>query len=215
MAFSAFSLPISRIFLILAVVLTVSIFQVSGQLNFPCTPSMLTSVTPCMNFLTNSSSNGTTPTADCCNSLKSLTSGGMGCLCLIVTGTVPFQVPINRTLAISLPRSCNMPNVPVQCKANIAPVPAPDPISLSPVGSPAAPVVPEPTPSAEPTPPAEAPVSDTTPVLTPPSTEGSAVPTATTGSRPTLTPSAAVSSYSLSPSLLLAAVGFVVLKYYY
>ncbi|GLT78546.1 hypothetical protein SLA2020_500770 [Shorea laevis] len=214
MAFSAFSLPISRIFLILAVVLTVSISQVSGQVNSPCTPNMLTSVTPCMNFLTNSSANGTTPTADCCNSLKSLTSGGMGCLCLIVTGTVPFQVPVNRTLAISLPRSCNMPSVPVQCKANIAPVPAPGPISLSPGGSPAAPVVPEPTPSTEPTPPAEAPVSDTTPVLTPPSTEGSATPTATTGSRPALTPSAAVSSYSLSPSLLLAAVGFVVLKYY-
>jgi hypothetical protein len=37
-------------------------------------------------------------------------------LCLVVTGSVPFGVPINRTLAISLPRACNVPGVPVQCE---------------------------------------------------------------------------------------------------
>ncbi|GLT60340.1 hypothetical protein SLA2020_331100 [Shorea laevis] len=209
MAFSTLSIP----FLILGVALTISTFPVHGQLNTPCTASMLTSFTPCMNFLTNSSANGASPTSDCCNSVKSLTSSGMDCLCLIVTGSVPFQIPINQTLAVSLPRSCNLPGVPVQCKASVAPIPAPGPISLaptlSPVASPGASVVPEPTPSAE------APPSDTTPVLTPPSTEGSAAPTATTGSRPVLTPSAAVPSYNLSPSLLLVAMGFVVLKYHH
>lgn len=89
---------------------------VFGQISTPCTPSMLTTFSPCMNFITNSSTNGTAPSADCCNSLRSVMSNGTDCLCLIATGSVPFQVPINRTLAISLPRACNMPGVPLQCK---------------------------------------------------------------------------------------------------
>lgn len=84
----------------------------------PCSTSMINSLfNPCMNFLTNSSANGTSPTAECCNSIKSLTSGGMDCLCLIITGNVPFRIPINRTLAISLPRTCNLPRLPLQCKS--------------------------------------------------------------------------------------------------
>ncbi|KAE8723807.1 putative RNA helicase SDE3-like isoform X1 [Hibiscus syriacus] len=187
----------------------------------PCNPSVLgTGFAPCMNLLTNSSANGSSPTADCCDSLKNLTSGGLDCLCLLLTGSVPFSLPINRTLAISLPRACNMPGVPVQCRAPAGvPVPAPGPSSLAPTLSPgAAPtlaptgsIVPEPTGSAR------SPESDTTPTLTPPSsTAGSGAPTATTGSRPVLDPqsSAAGRSYSFSPSLVLFISGFVVLEYY-
>lgn len=108
-------LPCSRIVLIMAMVV-VLIIPVYGQISTPCNASIISSFTPCMNLLTNSTANGTSPSADCCNSLKSLTSGGLDCLCLIVTGSVPFQIPINRSLAISLPRACNMPGVPVQCK---------------------------------------------------------------------------------------------------
>jgi len=90
-----------------------------GQINTPCNASVVaTFFTPCMGFLTNSSGNGTSPTTACCGALKSLTSGGMECLCLIVTGSVPFRIPLNRTLAISLPRACNMPGVPLQCKGS-------------------------------------------------------------------------------------------------
>ncbi|CAN1349121.1 Non-specific lipid transfer protein GPI-anchored 21 [Linum perenne] len=69
-----------------------------------------------MSFLTNN--NGSTPTSDCCTSLKNLTSTSTDCLCLAINGSpLPFQIPnINRTLAISLPRACNMPGVPLQCK---------------------------------------------------------------------------------------------------
>lgn len=81
-----------------------------------CTGSMLTSFTPCMNLLTNSTAGGTSPTTDCCNSLKFLMNSGLDCLCLLVTASVPFQLPINRTLAASLPRACNMAGVPIQCK---------------------------------------------------------------------------------------------------
>ncbi|KAJ6324066.1 hypothetical protein OIU76_011381 [Salix suchowensis] len=197
----------SRMTPFLAVALAVMILPVHGQINTACTTSVLATFTPCMNFLTNSTSaNGTAPTADCCGSLKNLTSNGRDCFCLIVTGNIPFSIPINRTLAISLPRACNMP-------ATGAPLPAPGPVTLaptlspgvSPSASPKASVVPEPTPSTLP------PVSDTTPLLTPPSsTVDTTAPTSTPGSRPVLTPaSASVPSHSLSPSLLLFALGFV------
>ncbi|KAL1214348.1 Non-specific lipid transfer protein GPI-anchored 21 [Cardamine amara subsp. amara] len=96
---------------------------------------MLSSVTGsgCMNFLTGSD---TSPTTACCGALKSLTGIGMECLCLIVTASVPINLPINRTLAISLPRACGIPNVPVQCKASAAPLPAPGPVSFGPTTSP-------------------------------------------------------------------------------
>jgi len=87
--------------------------SILAQINTPCSPSMLSSVTGCTSFLTGG---GSFPTSDCCGALKSLTGTGMDCLCLIVTAGVPISIPINRTLAISLPRACGIPGVPVQCK---------------------------------------------------------------------------------------------------
>ncbi|XP_044487275.1 non-specific lipid transfer protein GPI-anchored 20-like [Mangifera indica] len=207
------SLRCSLPLLVATVAFVGSILPVYGQVTTPCTASMISSISPCMmNLITNSSANGTSPTADCCNALKSLTSTGMDCACLIVTGNVPFQIPINRSLAISLPRACNMPGVPLQCKSTAAPIPAPGPPSFGapPAASPAATVVPDPTPSAT------APESDTTPVLTPPSTAvDPKAPTLTPGSRSVVTPSSvAMPSYNFSPSLLLLAVALLVMKYY-
>ncbi|XP_054792669.1 non-specific lipid transfer protein GPI-anchored 20-like [Prosopis cineraria] len=114
------------------VMVAVMVAPASGQISSPCNTSIINTFTPCMNYLTNSSAGGSSmPTTQCCDSLKSLASGGMDCLCLIVTGSVPFQLPINRTLAISLPRACRMPRVPVQCKASGSPLPAPGPASLA------------------------------------------------------------------------------------
>ncbi|KAK2980620.1 hypothetical protein RJ640_011428 [Escallonia rubra] len=211
--------PFSSLVSALAIILVVSIMPVYGQIGTPCTASMITSFTPCINFVTNStgSTNGSSPTAACCNSLKSITSNSTDCLCLIATGSIPFQIPINRTLAISLPRSCNMPGVPLQCKAAGAPIPAPGPAALgpslspktSPSSSPAGSTVPGSTPQAL------APEADATPALTPPSTTGSQAPTANSGSRPVVNPtSAATPSHSLSPSLLLAVLGAAVLNFY-
>ncbi|KAK4478102.1 hypothetical protein RD792_017367 [Penstemon davidsonii] len=183
----------------------------------PCTPAMITSFTPCMNFLTNSSSslNGTTPSSDCCNSLNSLMSNGRDCFCLISTGSVPFRIPINRTLAISLPRACNMPGVPLQCKAAGAPVPAPGPGANGPARSPTA----APPPNVQGTP-TLAPEADANPT-TPTNNGGSTTPTTsstTTGSRTGVTPSSAatVPSFSFSPLLLVAHVlfGAIAFKYY-
>ncbi|GAU49791.1 hypothetical protein TSUD_46080 [Trifolium subterraneum] len=172
-----------------------------------------------MSFLTSSSANGTSPTTQCCTALKSLTSSGMDCLCLLVTASVPFKIPINRTLAISLPRACNMPGVPVQCKASASPLPAPGPVALGPSSppesAPSSPLGFTPTPSPKassdlPSPTSSSPLApqqDTNvPLLTPPSTTGS--------SRSSLTPSSAVTSYNVSPYVLLISLGFVALKFY-
>ncbi|KAL7210174.1 hypothetical protein ACSBR1_031689 [Camellia fascicularis] len=198
----------SRFLPFLAIALAVLTITVHGQVQSPCTASMLSTFTSCMNFITNSTANGTTPTPACCNSLKSLMSNGTGCLCLIATGSVPFQIPINRTLAISLPRACNMPGVPLKCNC---------PIAFSPTVSPGAPSL-SPTGSTVPTPvsPALAPGTDTTSDLTPsPPTVASDAPTSNSGIRPVVTPSAAGPSHSFSLSLLMALFGAMALKYFY
>lgn len=92
------------------------LLSVNGQISTPCTASMLSTFTPCLNYITGSSGNGSSPTGDCCSALKSLIPTGMDCACLLVTANVPIQLPINRTLALSLPRACKMGGVPLQCK---------------------------------------------------------------------------------------------------
>ncbi|KAM5569448.1 non-specific lipid transfer protein GPI-anchored 20 [Rosa sericea] len=209
----AISVPSPCLVLMVLAMAAVSVMPVVyGQVGTPCSAAAIASFSPCMNFLTNSTANGTAPTADCCNSLKNLTGTSRDCMCLLVTGSVPVQLPINRTLAISLPRACNTPGVPLQCKATGTPLPAPGPNSQAPTSSPGASPSASPTASTvpEPTSSAESPESDTPPS----STGGSGAPTATTGSRPALTPSAAMPSYSLSPSLLLFASAVLVLKFY-
>ncbi|KAK6130220.1 hypothetical protein DH2020_036030 [Rehmannia glutinosa] len=199
--------------LALAIALVVTVVPVNGQSSTICTGAMLRSFSPCVNFVS-SGSNSSSPTQNCCSSLKSLMSNGQDCLCLIVTGGVPFQVPLNRNLAMSLPRACKMSGVPIECKATASPVPAPDPQnsgddspSMSPglsPPSPRAPFIPQSSP------PSLAPDGDIVP------TEGDIVPTLTPpGMRPTLTTtSAAHPSHSALPSLVVAVLGFILLKFY-
>ncbi|KAL2926515.1 Lipid transfer-like protein VAS [Bienertia sinuspersici] len=188
----------------------------------PCTNSMISSFTPCVNYLTNSSGNGSSPTTECCNSLRSLMSNGTDCLCQIVTGGVPFRFPINRTMAISLPRACNQPGVPIQCKASPgAPIPAPGPAAFgSPSPSPATSMSPTPSsvgtaPTTET--PAISPASDANPALTPPSTtEGGLSPTSigsTPGTSSSVTPSTATPSLSIAPTFLLLSVAIMIMKH--
>ncbi|CAN0857026.1 Non-specific lipid transfer protein GPI-anchored 21, partial [Linum grandiflorum] len=175
-----------------------------AQITTPCTATGITGLTPCMNFLTNSSGNGAaSPTEDCCNTLKNLTGASMDCICLVLAAGVPFQLPINRNLAISLPRACNMPGVPLQCKAAAgSPVPAPGPAalgpSLPPSDTPSGSVVPG-TPSDGSTPGS----GTTTPAMSPPP------PTTGTTPTPTTINSSPPSSYSFSP--LLAVLPFLLL----
>ncbi|KAL1561767.1 non-specific lipid transfer protein GPI-anchored 21-like [Salvia divinorum] len=183
--------------------------------NAICTGPMLRSFGSCIGFLAGGSGGSSSPTSACCNSLRDLMSNGQDCLCLIVTGGVPFQVPINRSLAISLPKACKQSGVPIECKATASPVPAPEPRNsspgapnsnpgLSPPSIPQVPFIPQPL-----TPPSsggggdgdgdggmappEMPQGDLVPTLTPP------------GMRPTL--SAAQPSRSVLPSLVGVTMG--------
>ncbi|KAG5560176.1 hypothetical protein RHGRI_003457 [Rhododendron griersonianum] len=180
--------PFLCFFSVLVIASTVMKVPVYAQISIPCTASMVSSFTPCINYVTNSSTAGTSPTAGCCTSLASILSGGTDCMCQMATGaTSALPIPVNRTLALSLPKACKMSGVPLQCKGPIA-------------FTPTAPVVPN---TASP---ALAPEAD-------PTVEADA-PTAGSGIRPVLTPSAARPSYQFSPSLLLALLAALVLKFY-
>ncbi|XP_059299003.1 non-specific lipid transfer protein GPI-anchored 21-like [Lycium ferocissimum] len=207
---------------ILAIVLTIFSTQlVSGQNGTACSAAMLRSFSPCINFISNGGSNNSSPTSDCCRSLKYVMSNGTDCLCLIVTGNVPFRVPINRTLAISLPKACNMAGVPFQCKASPSPNPAPGPANLRPTESPRSSQRPRSPPSPSPeaanvpqpfTPPS-GPVADKTPDLSPPPTDSVGDPDTNSGFKPNLIPSAAQSSQRFSVFVLLAACGVMALQF--
>ncbi|XP_050365915.1 non-specific lipid transfer protein GPI-anchored 16-like [Argentina anserina] len=184
------------------------LISVNGQISIPCTASMLSTFTPCLNYITGSTSNGSSPTGDCCGALKSLMGTGMDCACLLVTANVPVQLPINRTLALSLPKACKMGGVPLQCKASASPLPAPGPSLLGPTPSPTAdsPISPR----------ASKAVSTATapqPEAESPSVESE--PPTTAINRPLLTPSAAssLSFVSVQP-LLFIVLGLMVYKSY-
>ncbi|KAL0459509.1 UNVERIFIED_CONTAM: hypothetical protein Slati_0578100 [Sesamum latifolium] len=176
---------------------------------------MITTFTPCLNYVTGSSGRGSSPTEDCCNSLKSLMNDGMDCACLIVTGNVPLSIPfINRNLAISLPRVCQT-SVPVQCKASGDPLPPPGPVMLGPTPAPAprsrspSPKDSDPAADAAP-PPAE--ISDIEPATPPDFSLG---PSANPGIRPVVNPNSASnpSTTTLLPYLVLIFVGIMTFKF--
>ncbi|XP_062188930.1 non-specific lipid transfer protein GPI-anchored 20-like, partial [Phragmites australis] len=101
----------------------------------PGRASLVTSFTPCLDFITNGTAS---LTADCCRSLGALVKASTGCACLILTGNVPLGVPINRTLAVTLPKACNSMSVPLQCRAPAtpgpeAPAPPAEPTATPPV----------------------------------------------------------------------------------
>ncbi|XP_021653929.2 non-specific lipid transfer protein GPI-anchored 16 isoform X2 [Hevea brasiliensis] len=199
---------------LIAIISVLLLISVNGQISTPCTSSMITSFTPCINFITGSSSNGKSPTASCCNSVASLMSTGTDCACLILTASVPVQLPINRTLAISLPQACKMSSVPLQCKASGTPLPAPGPILLGPTLPPpaaaAAPLSPRASKAAALAPPPESETNlPITPASPPVQIEG---PPTTTGIRPVLSSSASMPSHISPPISLLLFIAIIVLK---
>ncbi|KAK4355510.1 hypothetical protein RND71_024481 [Anisodus tanguticus] len=128
----------SKVSILLTLVVFSGFKVLNGQINTACTSSILSTFTPCFNYLTGSSGNGSSPTEDCCNSLKSSMSDSIDCACLIVTGNVPVSIPFIRTLAVSLPQACNT-GVPVKCSVSGVPLPSPGPALFVPTTAPPAP----------------------------------------------------------------------------
>lgn len=112
-------------FTIFAIVAATVLAQVSGQASTACTAALISSFTPCLNYITGSINGGGSPSADCCKAFGSVITSSTDCACLILTGSVPFSLPINRTLAISLPRVCGSTSVPLQCTGTSMPLPSP------------------------------------------------------------------------------------------
>ncbi|CAL5066861.1 unnamed protein product [Urochloa decumbens] len=182
--------------------------QVVGAGVMSCTASLITSFAPCLNFIIN---NTASPTADCCRSLGTLMTTSTGCACQILTGSVP-GVPVNRSMAVTLPRACNNASVPLKCQdattaaltpapSPVADAPAPGPFADAPAPSMMAPLPPVTPAAATPEPEAEAPVE---PTATPPVSQGQ--------TRPTVVPSttsgaSALVSAGPAAALLLAVAG--------
>ncbi|KAK9013485.1 hypothetical protein V6N11_041492 [Hibiscus sabdariffa] len=195
-----------------AILSTLSLVSVKGQISTACTASMISTFTPCLNFITGSSGNGSSsPTQGCCGSLKSLMSSSMDCACLVFTANIPLQLPINRTLALSLPRACNMGGVPVQCKASGTPLPAPGPVPflLPPTLPPTAASPLSPGASKASVPESDTPL-DMAPASPPEEAEEPEAPSATI--RPVIQPSASSPSYVSPPLLLTLLIGFTIFK---
>nr|QPK41159.1 alpha-amylase inhibitor [Solanum verrucosum]QPK41161.1 alpha-amylase inhibitor [Solanum verrucosum] len=200
----------------LSCIIVLAILPINAQIvTSPCTATMLTSFTPCLNFLSNG--NGTaTPSPGCCNALRTMMGNGSACLCVIASGGIPFQIPINPNTTMSLPRACNMARVPLQCQASTPPAAAPGPVGTeAPSASPTSAPTPSPSPKGttafNPMSPALAPQADVIPTVTPPS------PSATNSGRrqnPN-TPSAAPSvGYGFSPLAFIAALGAIAFMLY-
>lgn len=165
-----------------------------------CTASLVTSFTPCLNFITNGSAS---PTDDCCRSLGALMRASTGCACLILTGSVSVGVPVNRTLAVRLPRACNSTSLQLQCRdASSAQSPAPGPVADAPAPSLSTAPLPPPATAAAAPEPDEAP-APATPTAAPPVSQGQ--------TRPTVVPGASSSSSSTASSDAPATAGFVLL----
>ncbi|XP_039032529.1 non-specific lipid transfer protein GPI-anchored 19-like isoform X2 [Hibiscus syriacus] len=79
-----------------------------------CT-SALTSLAPCLNYITGNSS---TPSSTCCSQLKTVVQSSPQCLCSVLNNGASLGISINRTLAMQLPGSCQVQTSPVsQCNA--------------------------------------------------------------------------------------------------
>ncbi|KAE8676198.1 hypothetical protein F3Y22_tig00111621pilonHSYRG00291 [Hibiscus syriacus] len=91
-----------------------------------CT-SALTSLAPCLNYITGNSS---TPSSTCCSQLKTVVQSSPQCLCSALNNGASLGISINRTLALQLPDSCQVQTPPIsQCNGGT-------PSAASPAGSP-------------------------------------------------------------------------------
>lgn len=104
-----------KIGLCFAVMVAASIGESLAQPPDPCTP-VITAMLPCLPFLI---ADEATPTAGCCTAFSGVLQSQPTCLCVVLNGGGP--VPLNLTLALQLPDSCNVKAPPVKdCKKGMS-----------------------------------------------------------------------------------------------
>lgn len=75
-----------------------------------CT-SVLLSLAPCLNYVTGASSS---PSPSCCSQLANVVQSQPQCLCAALSGGgSSLGISINQTLALQLPKACNVQTPPV------------------------------------------------------------------------------------------------------
>ncbi|XP_071905276.1 non-specific lipid transfer protein GPI-anchored 15-like isoform X1 [Coffea arabica] len=100
---------------LLAMVLVV--MRLTGALAQSGCTSELTSLYPCLSYVTGTSSK---PSSTCCSQLAGVVSSKPQCLCLLLNGGgSSVGININQTLALSLPGACQL-QTPPSSKCNAA-----------------------------------------------------------------------------------------------
>ncbi|KAJ6854352.1 non-specific lipid-transfer protein-like protein [Iris pallida] len=115
-----------RLEMCLALVLMTAMWvETSAQPNPNCMPA-ITSLSPCLGFITGNSS---TPSTSCCTQLASVVQTQAQCLCTVLNGAPQLPFVVNQTQALTLPGACNIQTPPLsQCNAasgSAPPAPAP------------------------------------------------------------------------------------------
>uniref|UniRef100_A0A0E0P2F8 Bifunctional inhibitor/plant lipid transfer protein/seed storage helical domain-containing protein n=1 Tax=Oryza rufipogon TaxID=4529 RepID=A0A0E0P2F8_ORYRU len=82
---------------LVVVVLAVVVSPASGQVATSCTASLITTFTPCLNFVTGSTNGGGSPTQQCCGSLAEMTLTTLCCILVICRYCKPN--PTSSTIA--------------------------------------------------------------------------------------------------------------------
>ncbi|XWS36322.1 hypothetical protein CRYUN_Cryun20dG0075200 [Craigia yunnanensis] len=97
-----------------------------------CTTA-LTSLAPCLNYITGNSSS---PASTCCSQLKSVVQSSPQCLCSALNSGASLGITINQTLALQLPGACQVQTPSIsQCNGGTSGTPSTPP-TASPTGSP-------------------------------------------------------------------------------
>ncbi|KAM7253704.1 hypothetical protein ACFE04_031386 [Oxalis oulophora] len=108
--------------LILAIIVAMFSYGAVAQQS-GCT-SALTSLIPCLNYITGNSSS---PSSSCCSMLSSVVQSSPQCLCSVLNGGgASFGITVNQTQALALPGACNVKTPPLsQCNAANSPATTP------------------------------------------------------------------------------------------
>ncbi|KAJ6846701.1 non-specific lipid-transfer protein-like protein [Iris pallida] len=152
-----------------------------------CAPT-ITSLAPCLGFITGNSSS-TSPSSACCTQLASIIQTQTQCLCTVLNGAPQLPFVVNQTRALTLPGACKIQTTPLSPCNAAASGQLPPAAAGSPIGAPAPAPEPEP---ASPSTPSES----IAPSPTFPSTPSDATPTSP--STPTV-PSDASPTASATP----------------
>ncbi|GLU07566.1 hypothetical protein SLE2022_245210 [Rubroshorea leprosula] len=101
--------------IVLVIVVFVAAFWGGAVAQSSCS-SALTTLAPCLNYITGNSS---TPSSSCCTGLSSVVTSDPQCLCQILNnGGSSLGITINQTRALELPKACNVQTPSIsQCNA--------------------------------------------------------------------------------------------------